>query len=754
MYFMDWDPFPWSWTWTLFCIGAYWNFGAWILRKFFKKVSQKVVDVTNYIYIPYTVGTGENAQDRYLTIRRPNGVVEWAFVAGFVGVMSGLVYKLISAASCQKQVEARKHLVTQYQKYMRLAIFSVVFPAACNNSADEIVAFVGHVGNYYRQVMGVTDLLLDAGSVISDVSSLFGDLEVESSKFAGCQHHSGCPDYHKSNWPKPCDTFCGGHHCIHHPECTPSEQEVKSSPERCTQANDIIIDNDYEMDSDNPSDEDIDDDVKEVSENDMSERRRESSRRFDELMRQQEEAIARLQSGRSRQGLGFDPFHRQPSGVWKRVKSRVMLWYASFSAYCAFLYTRLVVFCVKYQWWIAGGASLVAITGVVVAVYKCLPKLKYAEGGKKRKKPQKKEKADRRRARDETSSRRDVDHPTSGGDGGDKDFRFKTKEEEERIRRRDEQIEQDLTKMYGTGRFDYESKKFISKANTEGKFFKDMTRSELLGAIRYWKDRDCPAKAQQDERRRVLSALFSVLQEKYPRDKKPAATPPAAVVEHLRPGSIPFATPRVYLVNGSLRGVGQVSTCFTYADGVYVPRHLVAAADKIVFYNGGHQIELPGKGVLVKDRPDLVMFPLPAGVSQNTGMKFRAPKEGEIATLFYVRQVSPTQVHQTVGVVGKTIRLGSDKSLSVVEYSASSEKGSCGGLYIAASDGYCIGYHGIGSDDVAAKPLFYPMEENWYEKAKQPGKQIATYVPVEDVNYQDKIHAVINNKISYESLNF
>jgi hypothetical protein len=693
------------------------------------------------------------------------------------------------ACSNQKKLEAKKHVVQVYSKYVRMGLFFVIFPLTCHNSANEIVEFCTHIANYYRVVSGVTGFLGDVSSVFSDLYTLYTDDEDDShvesdehkpeyksevkpeAKPGVCFHHHSCDM--ETTPTKPCNEVCGGHYCIHSSLCDPTrtERKAQSGRPKCDYHNveykypTVVlspIDEDYEEkvmmtdpvlssdSSDYSNDSEVMDDgvpsPKTDNEVVLESKIAASQESLNVLLDQQEAAKQRVLRGETHFGLGYSRDYRQPSGVWRRLKEK-------FSQFCVSMYImslswkqRAFIFCVKYQWWIAGGASMVALAGAVYVIAKFIGGLgkpdpvAKVEGGKKRNKDAKKNKGDLKRARQAVSTSKSLAHGPSSESDVDINWRERALKREEEQR----QADREAAEEYERANWEWDH---VESKNSAGVKYEDMNRKQLLAEIRTirstWFEKTEVDKIK--DRRSLLKNLYGVLNTKFPKVSNKT--------EHFMPGSIPITTPNVYCIRAYKKGVPAFVNGFPYDGCVFVPRHGLSGADNIVLVHGGKEIQLPGKGVVVTSRPDYVMFPLPAGVLPNKNMSFRAPKKGELATLFWVRTQSATKVQQTSGIVGDCVYLGKDRKLCVWEYGATTEDGSCGGIYIAASDGYVIGVQGIGSDKPTAKPLFYPMSPDWREKSKDVANQIPNYKPIDDGAFYDKITNVINNRADLASLN-
>jgi hypothetical protein len=287
--------------------------------------------------------------------------------------------------------------------------------------------------------------------------------------------------------------------------------------------------------------------------------------------------------------------------------------------------------------------------------------------------------------------------------------------------------------------------------------YESFSRGQLLSELQKVKSKwfEKNERERISDRRYRIKQIIHLLNTKYPKPTAATSVDVAKKPEQLRPNHMPTETPAVYVVEATYpNGTSGNVQGFAYANGLYVPRHGVSGASSVSVVYGNKKIALSEKCVVLRNGTDHVMYALPAGMRQNKGMKFRSPVKGEIVTLFWQRANKPGALTQMSGLVGDEHWLGSDKSLRTFQFDGSTEEGCCGGVYIAAKDGYCVGIHGIGASNVTVMPEFYPMSTTWAEELVLAQKRIPTYVTVEDTLYYKKMKNVINNGATYESLNY
>jgi hypothetical protein len=435
-----------------------------------------------------------------------------------------------------------------------------------------------------------------------------------------------------------------------------------------------------------------------------------------------EEAARRQEEQPKNAGLGYD-YHRT-SGIFRRLKNRFTNFFQS-TLHSCYLWMN------SHQWFTVG-ASLVTIAVIAAAAGKFYQLRKevhstHQEGGKKRNRGGKKLRSDMKDARDHIKNRTEVTHAVSGGS---------VLAYGEEIRRR-KQDEKDFE--------DYQTMVWGESKTPDGNKYDSLNRDALVKELKRvratWFAKDQVENIK--DRRARFKALMTLLETKYPRVKQ----------EHLRPGAMPFLVPHSYLVIAYTNDVPSTVTGIPFNNSLYVPRHGVSGADRVVVIVDNKEITLPDNGVLVSSRPDCVQFPLPSVCKQNRHMKFREPVRGEIAVLCYTQRADPSRAKQAIGIIGDFSFIGKDRKLRVCDFDSSSEDGSCGGWYISRSDGYCIGVHGIGASNPSVKPKFYPMTHDWIEQSKSSIQEIPKYAFKDDKKFFDAMHEVLNGRADMVSLN-
>ncbi len=768
------DSAMWSWMYTF---GWYMAaiYGCCRGVKFFvmrmvSTASSAIIDSSKYYYIPYSrnreVKEGNKTvievEERVFTIRKPSNTLEWAFVLGFVGAIGGAIYAMNRACSSSRQLEAKRHVVQVYTKYVRMGLFAVLFPMTCGNSSNEIVEFCTHISNHYRMVTGLTGFLGDASSIFEDLFVPDPVLEAPGcftheaklrerpanvdpniSRMGVCCYHYDCD---MENTATPCNEVCGGHHCIHSSRCEPAERKCQGKE------NDVPLideDDDDVLNDGVPSPKGPvvvlnSTDIQTI----LDAKIKASQEKFESILVQQEAAKQRVLRGETHFGLGYSRDYNKPSGVWRRLKDRIRGWSLSLYMFAVYMKQRMFLLLVKYQWWLAGGASAVALAGLIYMITKPIGDLNKPtllnEGGKKRNVVKKKVKSDLKHARSAASTAKPATHDPSGKSSND------VAQYERHLRREEE------NKQMSREEADEYERRWAESKSKAGVLYKDMDRKQVIEEIKLlktaWLEKEKFDELPQEDKKKLrdnrasLKTLYTILHsDKFKNDKRKP--------EHYVPGSLPFTSPYVYGCKAYRHEVSISVNGFAYGNCIYIPRHGLAGAERVTVFQGGKEIDLQGKGVIITSRPDWLQFPLPAGMRATKVRGFRAPVTGEIATLFWVRTNTPTEIQQTVGLIGGVCYLGKDRKLCTYEYGATTEDGACGGIYIAASDGYVIGVHGIGADKPTSKPLFYPMTSNWQEIAKDAANQIPNYKPSEDGAYYDKIFNVINGRADLTSLN-
>jgi hypothetical protein len=112
-----------------------------------------------------------------------------------------------------------------------------------------------------------------------------------------------------------------------------------------------------------------------------------------------------------------------------------------------------------------------------------------------------------------------------------------------------------------------------------------------------------------------------------------------------------------------------------------------------------------------------VWYPIPSGHTlKSTPIRgAREPAPGEIVNLFYLERGG---FKVSAGTVGNKIIYGENGEVTTYEFDGSTVSGSCGGVYIAQSDGYLVGRHGMGNDEPSVIPKFYPIQKGFYDLAR------------------------------------
>jgi len=226
-------------------------------------------------------------------------------------------------------------------------------------------------------------------------------------------------------------------------------------------------------------------------------------------------------------------------------------------------------------------------------------------------------------------------------------------------------------------------------------------------------------------------------------------------LEHERPMRAIVQTP----ITHRLRAVDKVSpdaakqhetdsyaNCCPLFGLLLLPIHLIAGCKAIfVMDHTGKEHPITGKFRKCLGIADQACVPFPASMRQKcmTNRKYRYPKEGEIASIWWTEKTG-TQVHST-GAIQGTEYLGVDR-IEVVNIDCSSVRGTCGGVVIAESDGAILGFHGIGLRSAVGFPKFYPCTDEWREGMQKNASSGPVIDPAAIPNYVAEYERKLNSK--------
>jgi len=159
---------------------------------------------------------------------------------------------------------------------------------------------------------------------------------------------------------------------------------------------------------------------------------------------------------------------------------------------------------------------------------------------------------------------------------------------------------------------------------------------------------------------------------------------------------------------------------------LFIPHHTVGS-HKHLFVLYGERNELR-KPIPMKAKRlhlgDLIVVQSPMPSISVKSM--RPPVIGERVT-FYWRDFNTSKQVSSNGVVGKQLVYGTvQDSVETFEYSGSTEAGSCGGLYVANTDGAIVGFHGLGTSG-SYPNQFYPCYNGMYEQMVAMSKVTINY---------------------------
>jgi len=233
-------------------------------------------------------------------------------------------------------------------------------------------------------------------------------------------------------------------------------------------------------------------------------------------------------------------------------------------------------------------------------------------------------------------------------------------------------------------------------------------------------------------------------------EKKSAAKKkkPTVKAEQVRSGFAICVKPKLYtIVMTDKTGLLSKVNAYVAREHIIVPRHGCSGAAKLCIIVDNKEYELSSQSYICKSMPDQLWFRKPVGCPKLTNNKFnyRPAKASENLTLHFL--LNGNESYST-GKAGATTYLGKDKKILVQDYDSSSVSGSCGGVYVAESDGQIVGFHGIGSTNVSTKPQFYPVTLSWSEELTSLSNGKCDFSYQTDVDYSKNFESVINNNAS------
>jgi len=228
--------------------------------------------------------------------------------------------------------------------------------------------------------------------------------------------------------------------------------------------------------------------------------------------------------------------------------------------------------------------------------------------------------------------------------------------------------------------------------------------------------------------------------------------------EHLQQGSAVSPIPILYCIKGVDKS-GQItySNAYPIANMLAVCRHAISGKNELSLINTGELIKLDvSKAAQSLDIPDMILIPAKTvnksqTIKMNKGRVYREPKEDEYATLFFMHNNG--QLHFVQGQVGKkTVLKSNGIQVELFYWNDSSVEGACIGVYVAKEDGAIIGFHGLGSTNSRAKPLFYPCNDNFVKNVNSVSSKLDVMYADEE-GYYEKYKAFVNeNALRVEDL--
>jgi len=240
------------------------------------------------------------------------------------------------------------------------------------------------------------------------------------------------------------------------------------------------------------------------------------------------------------------------------------------------------------------------------------------------------------------------------------------------------------------------------------------------------------------------------------RNRKPKSTPPTSAKESLKVDSIPGHDPLLLRLESSSPDMrkANVVNVYPFANRLMAPRHAVDGYSSLVLYDVKGTAFPVDSALWVRsadpNMEDFVYTPVPPGFATGQNhFRYRAPVEGERATLFYINPAYAGKsqrmalVH-TYGDVGKPISFKSitGAPITAYQYTGSSVDGSCGGVVISQNDNHVIGFWGLDGNRWSSSNHFWPVSPMWVAEWQTPLQNSAGYLASSVKRIPDTIYCI------------